>query len=323
MRISVRPDALMALSTQWQRTADDLHGLIARLDAALSQLDWETRTTANVDERWSYAKRQAYALAEQALDLSRFLQARAQTFEAVDREQSARVASLSERFGRLFQDWDTWWKPVRHLMTFPGHVVGAIFPLGGISVAVTMGTLFTSVYFLDALIGSVLRDITFLRPAPPQWESQFHKTTGYVQKKQPSTRVRPPGHAMPSPPQLRPVDPSKFSSCVIYARTRRPDLGRPGGDGGAYNYITKFKGTSRYYRLPEDVRNLDLRKTPLRPGTAVVWDEKVLGAHPKWGHIAIVERVEKNYVEISESGWKGGTRRRLSIRELVHLHFIL
>lgn len=131
----------------------------------------------------------------------------------------------------------------------------------------------------------------------------------------------PQPNRVPAPPALQEADPNKYTSCALYAQARRPDLGPTGGDGGAYNYVDKFKNTDNSYQIPAGTT--DLNTTPLRKGTAVVWEKSQQGSNKDYGHVAIIEDVGPDYVVVSESGWSSNGRRTIPIDKLSELHFIL
>jgi len=121
--------------------------------------------------------------------------------------------------------------------------------------------------------------------------------------------------------RLNDADPAKFTSCVAYARARRPDLPLISGDHGAYNYIEMHRNAASYYQFGDDAPE-DLTQSPLRQGVAVVWDRGQAGADEEYGHVAIIEEVHSDHIVVSEANW-GGPRRQISYEDLRELHFIL
>jgi hypothetical protein len=132
---------------------------------------------------------------------------------------------------------------------------------------------------------------------------------------------------------LRDADPGAFSrteGCALYAQARRADLKPistlPGAvDLGAANYI-------KYYRdhVPDQIGQVpqgskDLTQY-LAPGYAVVWDRHsgLGGAGDRYGHIAIVEAVHQNSIEISQAGTGTRTSQTISLDEMIarRLYFI-
>jgi hypothetical protein len=103
--------------------------------------------------------------------------------------------------------------------------------------------------------------------------------------------------------------------CVAYAKFMRGDLGNTGGPG-AEDYITKFKD----YLVP--INSNEILEKQVAEGYAIVWEhthpylEGTLGA--EYGHVAIVERVEGNFVWISQRGVPESERlKKLDINYLL------
>ncbi len=84
--IKVDPARLRAFSTQLKQAAGDLQGIEGRVGSALSGLDWEVRQKVGVDGQVNYARSQARALADQAAEMARYLERKAQMFEDADKQ---------------------------------------------------------------------------------------------------------------------------------------------------------------------------------------------------------------------------------------------
>ena len=314
-RIRVDPDYLRELARRFSETTGALQALHGRLSGAWGQLGvggWEGRHRGLVEPQWRQVRTRLNVLTEQAAALSRFLYDRAARFEEADQAGMAAVGQVAGAFAVAQQTWSRWFRPLQSVLSFPQDLVGRLLRLGGwvarapVAFVASVGGLFTG----------LLAGTRFLRPVSPRWRTQLDEAAGqFCPLPSPSVKV--------PPPTLKPADPAQFSSCALYAQARRPDLGRAGGDGGAYNYIINYRHTDRYYRVTADMAEGDLRKTQLRPGAAVVWDRGVRGADATYGHVAIIEEVGPDYIEVSEAGWGNSTRRRIPAAHLPDLHFIL
>ncbi len=315
-RILVRPEYLREFGAQWQRTAGELQSIAGRLGGAIGSLDWETRQQAGVEGMVNEARRRAGALAGQAEAFARYLASKAQAFEEADR---AGVSAIGQVMGAFTEAWHQaagWWQRLQPVLNFPRTLLNRVLSLG----QVLLGTPVTWAVTFVSSAGGLLVGTRPLRPVSQEWRGRVDEAV----QRGPSATVT---EALPAP-TLQPANPRDFSSCARYAQARRPDLKRPiGGDGGAYNYIKLYRDTRQYYRLPPEVK--DLRATPLQPGVAVVWDKadqegkRVHGADPTYGHVAIIEEVGPDYIEVSEAGWGPSGRRRIPVTQLPDLHFIL
>lgn len=335
-RIRVDPDHLRELAHRFYETADALQALRSRLSVAWERLDvggWEGEHRNQVEPQWWQAQTRLNVLSEQAAALSHFLNERAARFEEADRAGMAAVGQVAGAFAAARQAWDRWFRPLQYVLRFPHDLVGRLLRLGGWVVQAPVAF----VASVGGLSTALLAGIRSLRPVPPQWRAPLDQAVRRLPSpptpeplpvsqladlegtsaQTPSTPMNVP------PPLLKPADPTQYSSCVLYAQARRPDLGLAGGDGGAYNFIRKYRRTERYWRISPEAAQGDLRVTPLRPGTAVVWDRGVRGADKDFGHVAIIEEVGPDHIEVSEAGWGKSTRRRIPASHLPDLHFIL
>lgn len=314
-RIRVYPDHLREVARQFSATAGALRSLHGRLSGAWGRLNtggWEGRHRGQVEPQWWQARTRLNALTEQTAALSRFLYDRAARFEEADHAGVASVGRVAGAFAVARQAWSRWFRPLQSVLSFPQDLVGRLLRLGGsvaqapVAFVASVGGLFTGLF----------AGTRSLQPVSLRWRTQLDEAAGqFCPLPAPTVKVPPPA--------LKPADPAKFSSCALYAQARRPDLGHAGGDGGAYNYISNYQKTERYYRVTGETAEGDLRKTQLRPGTAVVWDRGVRGADATYGHVAIIEKVGPDYIEVSEAGWGKNTRRRIPAAHLPDLHFIL
>jgi len=317
-RILVEPEYLRTLSARWQQLASDLRVVLGRLSGAMGGLDWQVRQSAGVEGEWQSARRRAEALASQAEDMARYLTGKARAFEEADYAGSLALGQVAGAFAVARQQWQSWWQHAQPALSFPQALVRRLLRLGG--ELVQMPALWTAGPLgIVARLAGLLIGHRPLRPVPPGWDKTLQQTAGRSAPS-PDSPLRATSSATR---RLQAASPADYASCVLYARARRPDLGAPGGDGGAYNYIARYRETGQYYRLPIESASGDLRTTPLRVGSAVVWDRGVHGADPQWGHVAIVEEVGPDYVEVSEAGWATGTRRRIPADQLPDLHLIL
>lgn len=96
MRISVLPEELRNLAGQLRRAAGDLRDVQRRLGNALSGMDWDTRRKMAMDGEVNSARQRAGALADQAENMGRRLESRAEAFEEADRQG---VSGLSRIVG--------------------------------------------------------------------------------------------------------------------------------------------------------------------------------------------------------------------------------
>ncbi len=110
-------------------------------------------------------------------------------------------------------------------------------------------------------------------------------------------------------------------NCVDYAKARRDPafyLGPTGGAGGAADYITTHQ--ENVIRLDSKENNL---LKVLAPGYAVVWTRTHPYSSPEYGHVAIIEKVEKDKIWVSQRGVPESERyRSFSREELYSLQFL-
>lgn len=109
--------------------------------------------------------------------------------------------------------------------------------------------------------------------------------------------------------------------CAVYARERRPDLGRAGGDdGGAANYITKLRDWI------VSIGDKDDLKGKIAQGYAIVWPRQhsqLKGTDGyTYGHIAIVESVDVDKITVSQANWPGKPTMEITRDELQSLYII-
>lgn len=351
MRIQVQPERLRETARLLRQAADAWQAQAAHLQRAMDSLAWEVRQQAQVEAQGSQAARLAHSLAEGARQQAAALETAAARFEAADREGTQR---LGEVLGAAVGPFSlpAW-------LSLPGHPIWNLARLFGagelpltrlLPSAVTAAgvTALTSPAWSGQRLERVWNWLngrgwkTDAELLPPPADSvpkgQLYETIrrGFERLEKEQEQGASPGRVVQTlevdephaatpqgqQPEIRlhPVDPRQYTSCVRYAQDRRPDLGLAPGDGGAYNYIEKFH--DRLYHLPPEAA--DLRRTSLRVGTAVVWDRGQQGAHPQYGHVAIIEEVREDEVIVSEAGWGDGAPRRAIPRErLTELHFIL
>lgn len=309
-RILVHPEYLREFSAQWLRAAGELQALCGRVGGAIGGLDWKARQQASVEGAWAQARGQANSLVGQAEAFARYLATKAQAFEDADYAGASAVGQVMGMFVAAQRQSAEWWQRFQTVFALPRCLLNRVLRLGQVLVETPLAWVTTIVTGISGLLG-----VRALRPLTPEWQRRAERAV----QSSPSPAVR---QGLP-PPSLQPADPAHYTSCALYAQARRPDLIRPiGGDGGAYNYIELYENTRHYYRLPTEAV-ADLRTTPLKPGVAVVWDKGTLDADPTYGHIAIIEKVEPGYIEVSEAGWGNQTRRRIPADQLPDLHFIL
>lgn len=322
-RIVVQPEHLRTLATQCRRQADDLRSVLGNLGGAFGNLDWQVREAANVEGTWQSARSRGYTLADQAETMARYLDRKAQAFAEADHVGAAQVGQVAGAFTDAQQQWAEWWQQRSTIFSFPQDLVARVLWLGRVVLTTPVTWMVTGLTIVTSVVGGLLAGLANLRtpssssgPRPPQLDQHADQTAG-------AGRSDATGATDLPPPDLRDADPGQYSSCALYAQARRHDLGPTGGDGGAYNYIEQYRQSQRYYRLPREATPSGLLQTDLRVGTAVVWERGQQGADATWGHVAIIEEVGPDYVEISEAGWGSGTRRRIPAADLLDLHFIL
>lgn len=111
--------------------------------------------------------------------------------------------------------------------------------------------------------------------------------------------------------------PENYDQCLPYAQARG-GVPSAGGNSGAYNILYEGNNAQASSRLKKAVRELagvgDLRSV-LKPFDLIVWDRNG-GMNSEFGHIAVVERVERDHVLISQANalpnWGYLSRRSLS-----------
>lgn len=333
LHIRVNPDHLRELARRFSQTAGDLRALQGQLSNAWGRLNvdsWESQYRGHVALQWWQARSRLSALADQADAIAQFLYGRATRFEEVDGAGRAAIEQMGGAFVAMQQAWSQWFRPRQSLLSFPQDLTGRLLRLGGWVKQIPIAFVASVTGMLSGFLGGTRS----LRSVSPPWEQQLEEAADRISPPvTPPTSLSSPS-AAPAPsageakrvplPDLQPADPAQHSSCALYAQARRPDLGHiEAEDEGAYNYIQKFENTENCYRVTTAMAEDDLSTTDLRPGTAVVWDRGVRGADPTYGHVAIVEEVGPDYIEVSEAGWAGGTRRRIPTAHLPDLHFIL
>lgn len=104
------------------------------------------------------------------------------------------------------------------------------------------------------------------------------------------------------------VLPSQFTSCLVYAQNKRGGIPNAGGNDGAYNLLYQGNDskndTAALKPISERSNVTDLR-TVVAPGWAVVWHKNASRSVDRtYGHIAIVERVDRDTLTISQSNVK-------------------
>jgi|GEM_PF-1717295 len=97
-RIVVVPERLHSLSSQLQRTAQEINAIAGRVSGALGALDWEARQKAGVDGQANDARRRAAALASQAETMARYLMNKAQAFEQADQQGAADLQVIIDKY---------------------------------------------------------------------------------------------------------------------------------------------------------------------------------------------------------------------------------
>jgi surface antigen len=319
-RILVQPEHLRTLAAQSRRQADDLRSILGNLSGALGGLDWQVRESAGIEGGWQSARGRGYSLAEQAEALARYLDRKAQAFDEADNAGAAQVGQVAGAFTVAQQQWSGWWQQRSAVFSFPQALVERLWKLGWSAVTAPITWVIGGLGGAISVVGGLLVGVRDLRTSPSAAPGQ---PAGVAQPVTPSPSAGAVVTGPPSPPALRAADPTQYTSCALYAQARRPDLGQTGGDGGAYNYIQNYRNSPRYYQVPPEATGSALQRTSLRTGTVVIWDRGQQSANATWGHVAIIEAVGADYIEVSEAGWGSGTRRRIPAADVPDLHFIL
>lgn len=319
-RIVVQPEHLRSLAAQCRRQADELRSILGNLSSSLGGLDWRVRESADVDGSWQSARGHGYSLAEQAEALARYLDRKAQEFDEADNTSAAQVGQVAGAFTIAQQQWNSWWQQSSAAFTFPKVLVERLWKLGWSAVTAPITWVIGGLGGAVSVVGGLLTGVRNLHTSPPAAPRQ---PGAEAQPVTPSPSAGAVVTGPPSPPALYAADPTQYTSCALYAQARRPDLGPTGGDGGAYNYIQNYRNSSRYYQVPPEATQSALQRTSLRPGAVVIWDRTHPDANSTWGHVAIIEAVGADYIEVSEAGWGNSTTRRIPAANLPDLHFVL
>ncbi|MEM2461007.1 MAG: CHAP domain-containing protein [Candidatus Hadarchaeales archaeon] len=339
MRILVTPEHLSELAGQFQQVSGGLLDVGHRCQGALASLDWEVRQKAEVESEVQAAVRQAYALAEQAEALARFLQDAAHRFAEADRQELTLAggavlgASTPPPFWRLPEG-----KPgglpfipvPRVVVLATGTMVGSLTALLPWAFSVPANW---SERVWNWLHGRGWRTNAELASLPSKGELYDTIMRGFERARK-SESTRPPIDNRPLTAErdaahpLRPADPGQYDQrvgCVQYAINRRPDLRVTDAPiPGAADYIPYYEKKGQVLRLQGT--EADLRQW-VKPGHAVVWPrqhEDLKGtAGWNYGHVAIVEEVYPDHVVVSQAGWPGKSRMEIRKDEMASLVVIL
>lgn len=322
-RIVVQPEHLRILASQCRRRADALRSVLGNLSGALGSLDWHVREAANVEGAWQSARSRGYTLADQAEALARYLDRKAQAFEEADHVGAAQIGQVAGAFTVAQRQWSNWWQQRSAIFSFPQDLVSRVLRLGKIVLTTPVTWMISGLTTVTSVVGGLLAGLADLRMPPSSGGSRSPQPLQRADQTAGTGRSNEAAAPDVPPPALQDADPGQYTSCALYAQARRPDLGPAGGDGGAYNYIEQYRQSQRHYQVPPEATQSGLLQTPLQVGTAVVWDRSQRGADATWGHVAIIEEVGPDYVEVSEAGWGNSTRRRIPVADLLDLHFIL
>jgi hypothetical protein len=335
MRIIVQPEQLRQNAQHLRMSSEFWHGQARQLRAALAGLDWETRRSAAVESQVQQAAALADRLVIQAEEKASFLEAAATRFEHADAVGAQGIAQASSQITiapstpRLLSGI---------LFMLPRLSIGMVFarllPLPGIvGVFGTLPSLAERIW--DWLNGCPQRHAPVAKDSPsiPKGKLAQVILTGLERAR----REQPPGQVIQSievaspqrggvrgPIQLVDVDPAEHrDSCALYAQARRPDLGPTDGQGGAADYIEKFR--HKVFQLPRNASDL---RQHLDVGYAVVWNRghPTLSGTPgaQHGHVAVIEQVEPDAIVVSHTNWGDGFRMTINREQLVNwrLHFI-
>jgi len=335
MRIIVQPEQLRQNAQHLRMSSEFWHGQARQLRAALAGLDWETRRSAAVESQVQQAAALADRLAIQAEEKASFLEAAATRFEHADAVGAQGIAQASSQITiapstpRLLSGI---------LFMLPRLSIGMVFarllPLPGIvGVFGTLPSLAERIW--DWLNGRPQRHAPVAKDSPsiPKGKLAQVILTGLERAR----REQPPGQVIQSievaspqrggvrgPIQLVDVDPAVYRhNCALYAQARRRDLGPTGGQGGAADYIHKYR--DKVFLISNNT--IDLRSR-VGVGYAVVWDRN----HPQLrgtqgeqhGHVAIVEEVGPDYIVVSHTNWGNSYRMKITREQLINwrLYFI-
>ncbi len=333
MRIIVQPEQLRQNAQHLRMSGEFWRSQARQLRAALAGLDWETRRSAAVESQVQQAVALADCLATRAEEKAGFLEACAVRFEHADVAGAQGIAQASSKIMMAAS-------PPRLLPLFmlPQLSVGMVFarllPLPGIvGVFGTLPSLAERIW--DWLNGRPQRHAPVAKDSPsiPKGKLAQVILTGLERAR----REQPPGQVIQSievtppqregvrgPIQLVDVDPAVYRhNCALYAQARRPDLGPTDGQGGAADYIERFR--HKVFQLPSDASDL---RQHLSVGYAVVWNRghPTLAGTPgaQHGHVAIIEQVEPDEIVVSHTNWGNSFRMTISRKQLLDwgLYFI-
>lgn len=251
------------------------------------------------------ACREAQSLASLLDASSATLVARASSFESAD---TASASALTRISASLFDSTS------HPLLAF--FKAFALLPLNPLNAILALG----------ALLGLTRKSNVPVTLLPPSSSSGI-ETEAPTFMGRTFEGIPTPGQAHVSPQpeaviRLVDVKPENYDDrigCVPYAQARRPDLGRAGGDGGAANYIDSFRDKGFEFTQDTDLNQI-------KTGYAIVWPrthEDLKGSPGyTYGHVAIVEHVDPNFVIVSQAGFRDKTNMKIPRSALLGLFII-
>ncbi len=361
MRILVIPERLRQSAQALRQAGAVWQNEGARLGAAYNGLDLEVRSALNMDAQVEHAKRLADSLAQRAMELAASMENAAERFEQADR-QGVETMDVNVGFAlrswlddsRAQHPWLTlatglspWQRlmqalhlPLSDLTRLPQSGEGA---LAGLAVFLSFSWLGGSKQPFVESVWDWLQGHVWganERPVIPQGSPASRVQTPKAREAERRTaNVGSPtnpdssasGNEKPFESSesihlthgIRPENFDPKKGCVEYARQRRkPDLGPTGGKGGAADYITNPRLKDKVFQIKDDTSLLG----KIKRGYAIVWPRH----HPElkgtigdeYGHVAVVEKVEADYVIVSQAGWPGKPRMKIARERLKSLYII-
>lgn len=306
-RIAMDPNQVRAMANTANQTAESIHAHMSEIVSVVQAAEWQSLARDEFIERVETLSR----INTQSIRALRLMgdaaNQKARQWEAKASHFNAPLEALGGAWSSFLDLLNNTWQGL--LNSISQAVIGGFTIIGGSLISI--GDWFENIKFPWE---------TTETPSPTDPETQ----PGTVQLEPDPVPETPPSQptstdrGYPYPPNKIELKEKKdISSCALYAQGRRPDLG-PTSVGvtkekypdsfepeAAANY--RFKFADKAFQIGEGERgNLE---NVIGEGYAITWDpgskrnptdKYYLGA-PRWGHVAIVEKVYNDYVVISEA----------------------
>lgn len=154
---------------------------------------------------------------------------------------------------------------------------------------------------LDAYYKSGLSQAQMRESMLSSGECRDRRATSACQQRWPVSST--PGKSPASVAMKANVRPQDYASCLVYAQNKRGGVPNAGGNDGAFNLLYQGNNVNNKNLKPiTTYSNVTDLRTVVAPGWAVVWHKDAARAVDRtYGHIAIVERVDRDTITISQS----------------------